>query len=111
MEKVELSEGIVEATLARGFALSRDEFRKIKAFNRQQMTRYVVEIYKRGFEDGLDAVQKAVEDTRAKAAGPVEQDAEEVKVDWEDVLSVIATVKGVSADLLQDIDRTLKEAY
>ena len=71
------------------------------------------EVYKHGFEDGLDAVQKAVEDnvTAAKAAMQIEADTEEVKVDWEDVLNVIATVKGVSGDMLQDIDRTLKEAF
>ena len=113
---LELSKDIVKTTLSKGFMLSRDEYRTIKGYSREQMTRYVLEVYKHGFGDGLDAVQKAVENNalaaEARASEAAEdEDVEEVKMDWSDVLDVIATVKGVSADMIKDIDRTLKERF
>ena len=110
---LELSKDIVKTTVSKGFMLSRDEYRTIKGYSREQMTRYVLEVYKHGFGDGLDAVQKAVESNAAAKASEAaeDEDVEEVKMDWSDVLDVIATVKGVSADMIKDIDRTLKERF
>ena len=110
MEKLELSEDIVAQMMKRGEFISRDKMKAIKKFNREQLTRYTAEIYKSGFVDGLEAVQKAVEES-AKQTKQAEDGVEEVQVEWEDVLNVIKGVKGVTAGMLQDIDAALRREF
>ena len=64
--------------------------------NASEMMTYLVGVYRSGFEDGAEAMsQQSQED--------------EVKADWEDVLSLIGEVKGVGAKLLRAIDEHVRE--
>ena len=91
--------------------LSRERHRAVKKFDRKQMERYIASIYRSGFEDGAEACEKAIRgEAAAKHANP-DDEYEEVKADWEDVLRVIGEVKGMTPKLLEDIDTRLKECF
>lgn len=83
-----------------GGLLTREQYRKIKSYSRQQMERWAASIYKTGLEDMAKALEEKVE-----------QEAEdESKADWEDVLRIIGEVKGIGAKRLEEIDRKVREA-
>ena len=87
--------------------VTREKRRQIQSFSRQELATYLGRLYKKGFEDGANAVQDEVNEEINSIKG----DDEEVSVEWEDVLKVIGEVQGVSEKLLADIDSKLKEAY
>lgn len=94
-----VSEEAFESVLHGGL-LTREQYRKIKNYNRQQMERWTASIYKTGLEDMAKALEEKVE-----------QEAEdESKADWEDVLRIIGEVKGIGAKRLEEIDRKVREA-
>lgn len=86
--------------------VGREKRRQIQNLSRQDLQRYLVRLYRLGFDAGADAVQKQLEEK-------VQEDIyeEEVSVDWEDVLKVISEVRGVGPRILQAIDTKLKEVY
>ena len=88
-----------------GGLLSREKHRKIKGFDRKTMERYIASIYRSGFEDGAEAVEKAIKEEASN------DEYEEVKADWEDVLRIIGEVKGTTPELLSEIDKKLKEVF
>lgn len=91
-------EAFAEAT--RGSLLTRDQYRKIKGYSRQQMERWAASIYKTGLEDMAKALEEKVE----------QEAEEETKADWEDILRIIGEVKGIGAKKLEEIDRKVREA-
>ena len=94
-----------------GGLLSREKYRGIKGFDRRQMERYIASIYRSGFEDGASACEEALrKEASAKHTNP-DDEYEEVKADWEDVLRIIGEVKGMTPKMLSDIDRRLKECF
>lgn len=94
-----------------GGLLTREKHRSIKQFDRRTMERYIASIYRSGFEDGAEAVENAIRmEAAAKHTNP-DDEYEEVKADWEDVLRIIGEVKGMTPKLLQDIDTKLKECF
>lgn len=90
---------VSEEAVAKAIAelvISREQRRTIQKMNASEMTTYLVGVYRSGFEDGAEAMyQQSQED--------------EVKEDWEDVLSLIGEVKGVGAKLLRAIDEHVRE--
>ena len=94
-----------------GGLLTRDKYRAIKQFSRREMERYIASIYRSGFEDGATAVEKAIRDEAAAKHSNPEDEYEEVKADWEDVLRIIGEVKGTTPELLAAIDEKLREVF
>lgn len=90
---------VSEEAVAKAIAelvISREQRRTIQKMNASEMMTYLVGVYRSGFEDGAEAMyQQSQED--------------EVKADWEDVLSLIGEVKGVGAKLLRAIDEHVRE--
>lgn len=99
---MDISEVVVKET-AEALNITRERRRKIQAMSKQELQMYLTQIYKYGFVDGANACEKAVEE--------VKETEEAVEVDWEDVLSVIASVKGIGNTLLQEIDRKLRATF
>lgn len=110
MDRVKVSEEAFEAAVAGGL-LTREKHRTIKCFSRQEMERYIASIYRDGFEDGCNAIYTAVADEAAAKHSNPDDEYEEIKADWEDVLRLIGEVKGTTPELLRDIDRKLREAF
>lgn len=96
--------------VAAGLIMTREKRREIQKMNRDDLQRYLIRLYKLDFEDGMDALQAMLEQKAEEA----EEDTlpfEAVTLDWEDVLSVIAKVRGIGPRLLQKIDEKLREEY
>lgn len=102
-----VSDAAVEAIIA-DIVVNREKRRAIQAMSKGELQRYLVHLYRAGFENGADAIQKHLEQ---KAVQEQEGDMEEVSIGWEDVLEVIAQVKGIGPKMLQAIDSKLKEVY
>lgn len=102
-----VSDQAIEEILS-SFLMSRGQYRRIKNLSRKEFQRYQVNLYREGFEDGAEAIQKYLEQ---KADISPEDDTEEVSIGWEDVLAVIGEVKGIGPKLLSAIDGKLKEVY
>lgn len=97
---------VSEAAVARVMAeltMNREKRREIQKLTTEELKRYLVRIYRLGFEDGADACEQA-------AKMEAEQ-TEEVKADWDDVLRVIAEVKGIGPKILGAIDEKMREAF
>lgn len=75
--------------VAEKLVISRERRREIQKMSAQDLTRYVTEIYRLGFEDGLGE--------------------DEVRIDWDDVLALICEVAG--PEIAAEVDRKLKEVY
>lgn len=86
-------------------SISREKYRAIKSFGRQTLERYLASVYRNGYRDGAGDAEDAAESLVKHAA------EDDVQVEWDDVLAVIGQVRGVTADLLADIDKTLREVY
>lgn len=87
-----------------GIVVNREKRRVIQRMTANELTEYLVRLYRHGFEDGADAIQCLLEDR-------VPEDEEEVSVAWDDVLAVIAEVRGIGAKTIQKIDQKLREVY
>lgn len=94
-------EAFAEAT--RGSLLTRDQYRKIKGYNRRELELYIASVYRSGFDGCAEAMQKKVE-----AEAQTEEETEEVKRDWEDVLRMIAEVRGMTPEMLTEIDERMR---
>lgn len=102
---MKVSDEAVEAVLSE-LRINREKRRRIQSMSREELQRYVTNLYKIGIEDGTEACYKALMRERERA-----EESEEVAVDWEDVLNVIAQVKGVGANLITAIDSKLREVF
>lgn len=90
--------------------VNREKKRAIQQMSTKELTKYLVRLYRLGFEAGADAIDKAMrQEAEARHADP-EAEYEEVKADWTDVLRIISEVKGIGPKLTQAIDERLKEA-
>lgn len=94
----------------RELVVNRQKKRAIQSMSTKELTRYLVHLYRLGFEAGADAMDQAVRAEAAAKHSDPEGEYEEVKADWDDVLRLIAEVKGVGPKLTEAIDRKLKEA-
>lgn len=101
-----VSDQAFEKALAGGKLINREKHRTIKAFTREQMSRYIATVYRHGYEDGAQDVLSHLENVKTE-----DPDTEEVSVDWEDVLKVIAEVKGIGEKTIQRIDEKLREVF
>lgn len=88
--------------------VNRQKRRVIQSMTKEELQKYLVRIYRFGFEDGADAIKKYLE---KEADVSADDDLEEISISWESVLSVIAEVKGVGPTILKAIDDNLKETY
>lgn len=86
-----------------GIVVNREKRRVIQRMTANELTEYLVRLYRHGFEDGADAIQNLLEDRV--------QEEEEVTVLWDDVLAVISEVRGIGAKTIQKIDQKLREVY
>lgn len=84
--------------------------REIQGMSREELQRYLVNLYLVGFEDGAAAIQKHL-NVIAERKQAKEADVEEVSIGWDEVLGVIADVKGIGPKLLEAIDSKLREVY
>ena len=91
-----------------GIVVNREKRRDIQRLSTRDMTAYLVRIYRAGFEDGADAIQKHLEDTVDHAT---DEAMDEVSIAWDDVLKVISEVRGIGAKTIRKIDEKLKEVY
>lgn len=89
--------------------ITREKRRQIQALSRIDLQRYLVRLYKLGYEDGINAVEGRF--ATEHDALQKEDDEEEVKIEWDDVLKVIGEVRGIGPTLLNAIDAKLKEEY
>ena len=103
-----VSEAAVESIISE-LTINRDKRRAIQGMSRDELQRYIVNIYRRGFEDGAEAVQKRLE--AEKDFRQIGSETEEVTVEWSDVLEAIAEIKGIGPKMLQEIDAKLREKY
>ncbi|MBQ6232827.1 MAG: hypothetical protein IJJ80_04910 [Clostridia bacterium] len=104
-----VSDEAAEAVVAE-LKVTREKRRGIQSMTQEQLQRYLVYLYRQGFEAGADAIQQHLEMIHEQA----EEEAlpfEDVQVAWEDVLAVIAQVKGIGPKMLEKIDSKLKETY
>lgn len=91
--------------------INREKKRAIQGMTTPELTRYLVRLYRLGFEAGADAIEQAMkQEAAARHSGP-EEEYEEIKADWDDVLRLISEVKGIGPKLTWAIDQKLKEAY
>ena len=106
-----ISDEVFERVLADGTLINREKHRKLMKFDRKQMERYIASIYRSGYEDGITAVQEAMKtEAAAKHTNP-DDEYEEVSVGWEDVMRLIAEVKGATPELLKAIDERLRGEF
>lgn len=81
--------------------VNREKRRAIQRMSPEDLTLYLVRIYRLGFEDGASAIEDAAR----------QQQEEDIQVDWEDVLKLISQVRGVGPKLTAAIDKKLREEY
>ena len=93
--------------VAAGVLVTRERRREIQHMTREQLQRYLVYLYRAGFEAGADAIQKHL----VALSHADDENVDEVSVSWDDVLGVIADVKGIGPKMLQKIDEKLRETY
>ena len=93
-------EAFAEAT--KGQLLSREQYRRIKSMSRRELEIMIANVYRNGFDDCAEAMQKKGEEA-AEA-----EETEEVKRDWEDVLRMIAEVRGMTPEMLTEIDERMR---
>lgn len=81
-----------------GLYIGREKRRAIQKMDGNELTSYLVEVYRQGFEDGATALaeQEGISDGRA---------------DWETVLGWIGEVKGVGERTLERIDEHVRRRY
>lgn len=109
MNRVTVTDQAVDNALNSGVLnITRDKWRKLKNFSREEFLRYIVSIYRDGFQAGCDAVTNKIKADYVESYDP---ETEEVQVNWEDILALIAEVKGVSPEILSEIDKKMKEVY
>lgn len=119
MDRLVVTDSAVELVLQDGLKMSREKRRAIKNFSPEELQRYIVNIYRSGFQDGCDAVISRIneEAEQNSMAGTLfkqnedDSEVEEVQIDWDDILALIGEVKGVGPKLLRDIDKKLRETY
>lgn len=119
MEPIRVTDKAVDIVMQDGLKINRERRRAIKNFSPEELQRYIVNIYRNGFQDGCDAVLERINNEAEEnpMAGSVfkqnEDDGEvdEIQIDWEDILNIIREVKGIGPKLLNDIDKKLKETY
>ena len=83
--------------------VNRETRRRIQQMTTKELGAYLIRVYRRGFEDGADAIDQAMRQE--------EEECEEVQADWSDVLRIISEVKGIGPKLTQAIDNRFKEAF
>ena len=88
--------------------VTREKRRRIQAMTKDELQRYLVHLYRGGFEDGVNTVQEKLAE---EADIEPEDDVTEIQVSWEDVLAVIGQVRGIGPKTLAEIDKALKEKY
>lgn len=109
MNRIIVCDEAVENALSTGILnISREKWKRIKSFTREEFLRYIVSIYRDGFQDGMDTVTEKIKADHVEAYDP---DTEEVQIDWEDILKLIGEVEGVTPEILAKIDKKLKEVY
>lgn len=105
MERLRLSDDAVDRVLAEGFLFNRQKHREIQKMDRKTLERYLANVYKNGFVDGLETVQNRLQ------AEVCDSNKEEVSVPWEDILHLIGEIKGIGPAKLKAIDQKLREVY
>lgn len=93
-----------------GLVITRERRREIQKMSRDELQAWVINFYKAAFEDGINQIERLFE-VRYEEADAEALPFEEISVSWEDVLAVIAEVKGVGPKILANIDKKLKEKY
>ena len=93
-----------------GLVITRERRREIQKKSRDELQFWVINLYKAAFEDGINEIEHLFE-IRYEEADAEAMPFEEISVSWEDVLAVIAEVKGVGPKILAGIDKKLKEKY
>lgn len=93
-----------------GLVITRERRREIQKMSRDELQLWVINLYKAAFEDGINQIERLFE-IRYEEADAEAMPFEEISVSWEDVLAVIAEVKGVGPKILAGIDKKLKEKY
>lgn len=101
-----VSDAAVEAIVA-DLRVTREKRRDIQHMSKDELQRYLIHLYREGFEDGAEALQRHL----SALSHADDEGVEEVSIGWEDVLRVIADVKGMTNDMLAAIDKKLKETY
>lgn len=120
MERLIVSDKAEEEVLKSNMLnMTREKRRAIKNFSTEELQRYLVRIYRYGFQDGCDAVYNRIgkEAEENPMAGTVfkssgkEENVEEIQIDWNDILDLIREVKGIGPKTIAAIDEKLKEVY
>ena len=74
--------------------VTREVYKSVKKFDRNQFNRFCTDLYKFGYEDGAEAAMNSV-----------------VGVDVEKVLDAIASTKGIGPKKLAEIHASIEAAF
>lgn len=93
-----------------GLLITREKRREIQKMSREELQRWVVNLYKVAFEDGIKEIERRFEIKFVEEAED-ELPFAETTIEWEDVMRTIAEVKGIGPKILAKIDKKVKETY
>lgn len=102
-----VDESLVQRVLDE-LTINREKRRRIQGYSRQEMQTFLVTLYRKAFEDGLNALENEL---AKKAEIEPEDDTDEVQIEWEDVLETIGSVRGVTDELLARIGDKMTERF
>lgn len=91
-----------------GLVITREKRRDLQKMSREELQRWVINLYKVAFEDGIKEIERRFE---IKFVEEDELPFAETTIYWEDVMATIAEVKGVGPKILAKIDKKVKETY
>lgn len=74
--------------------ITREVYKNVKKFDRQQFTNFCADLYKFGFEDGVEAGKNSVPG-----------------IDVEQILDVIAATKGIGPKKLEEIKENIEKTF
>ena len=80
-----------------GLVITREKRREIQKMSREELQRWVINLYKVAFEDGIKEIERRFEIKFVEEA--------------EDEIRTIAEVKGIGPKILAKIDKKVKETY
>lgn len=79
------------------YIITRARYKSIKTFDHKQMESFCTDVYKSGFEDGVEAANKAQESAGA--------------IDLDELVETLSGVKGIGAKTFENIKAAIAEKF
>lgn len=87
------------------FLLNREDYRRLKGYEKKSMSLFISSIYASGYKDGVTDSFEKLKDAKK------EKDDDGVEMDFEEVLKVIGGVKGIGEKRLSEIRSKCYETF